>query len=264
MNFDKTPNNYAVIVFSVMLLIPSAAQVVSAQSELYDDFNGNLLLNPDKWAGFNSKGDAGSTLELSRRVQGAHLVLSQQVYGGSDYDAGEYFQSNALTAPIHPKAFTIHGFFRELEMLGCSVPDSSVHTFGLLRIANPIFNTGNGDVHVWFDVSRYAIWGGDPNQLSVTAILFNTSTSEVLGILELGIVRIGQRFTLWMEWLPDSDEVRFRLNNDPIGSITYNLPDETPPWEGLTIYTEAGASNCTEEQTFSGMEVHIDDVYINR
>jgi hypothetical protein len=263
MNFDKTPNIYAVIVFTVLLLILSTAQIASAQSTLYDNFKANQSLNPDKWEGLNLEGAGGSTLELYRGIKGGHLVLSQQVYGDTASDEGEYWHSNSLRAPINPTALMLDGVFKDVELKGCPVPGSSVQTFGLLRIVSPLFNDGTGDVMLFLDIGNSLAYGGEADQLVVYATLYHSVADSVLGGFDLGTVAIGQRFTLWMEWLPDSNEVRFRKDNDPIGSISYAVSDEFPPWDTFTIYTEAAASNCTAQRSFAGMEVHIDNVYIN-
>ena len=83
-------------------------------------------------------------------------------------------------------------------------------------------------------------------RLSTSNEMHAVGTVTGVGGVDLGVVPVGTRVTLRLNWDPANNRVDFQRNNDPVQSVAYGLDDSVPVDVPYVIFEAVSfVPNCT-------------------
>ena len=241
---------------------------------LYDDFEGEGRIDPDKWFG---GGGGRPVLEVRRTQAGGRLRLFSQSYAATDANTGsqtgQVFVGFSNPSAVRAIQATIE--IESFEARACA--DNSQPGRVSAQIFGSFFNSGVrtpnshvNDVAVALDVVR-ATDSTDPRstlQIHAGVLMCTTpdcSQADVIAAASLGPVLRGELVTLKVEWDPQNDRFIVQRNEAPEVFLSYTVADSSPA--GLVnkiIALNSTVPNCTRAPRPTGrFSVSVERVLVN-
>lgn len=251
----------------LMCLIWSAAE---AQLSLYDDF-GSGYINPEKWIAPPMCGSGA--YDCAREVQNKKLRLAVRGYGATATDSGVAFDASPLLFPNPNTIETIGIQFKVKSFRSVGCPSNNEAAHPQLLVHGAFFNTGSGnpndDVMAFLMVERRTDdVSSPPKSLRVGGFMW--TNGSFFNNVDLGTVKINETATATLTWDRTNHAFIARVVKKvttPLvveATMPYPQPDSTPaaqPFKSLRL--GSFAPNCTTGQSFSAMDVNIDNVQLN-
>ena len=233
------------------------------QSRLYDDFS-QQFLNAEKWGGAQFPAVDASGLEVFRLVRNGELFQIHRIVGETSGDTTVGTATSVLRFRDGEAISAIQFDLRVQRMLstGCSTP-GGVGSTATVRSRNILFSDGLRDVDAVIDVFRLSDSVDPPNVLRIEAFLAQSGLPP-LGVVDLGMVTLGDTVTLRMAWLPDENRVEFQRDLEPPLSVSYVLDDSGPRSDVKDLELLGFVANCTVgSRPFVFIIAAIDNVFVD-
>jgi hypothetical protein len=239
--------------------------VASAQNLVsFDKFPGPFI-DPQKWKGFEEADEDGTNAEAVRQIVNGQLSLQLRSYGDGTSDDGTSDGASGLTIR-DPRGISQIAFDAKAPTVilnGC--PANSDSTFGGIAGAATFFYDDDdcGDVTAFIYLGRSTSIPTPANRLEVRGEVAGNWCGTIAEV-DLGTIAQGATARLSMEWDPNMDEIRFRLNQRPVEVVLVPGAEDSPDddFKGIAAFGEV--ENCTAHETSAYTKGTIDNVSIKR
>mgnify|MGYP000377394706 CR=1 FL=1 len=244
--------------------------VHAADWVLYDDFQNNTV-DISKWVvGFN--GPLNGETAVYEHFGKLHLLL--RAYGNLATDQG----TTGAQLRTDIRGQSPRGIMADIEIMRYDFAVCPENANGRVRtrIGAMFFNKGHQvpnshENDIWAVIQLVREAGSTDPEEMLTAELYtflcgdtNCNQGTTIETLKLGLVAVGQKVRLRLEWDPENNRIIGQLNDNPEQAIAYEVEDTLPPsYPTRTIQLSYSVPNgqC-QERPLAFMHSTIHNVWV--
>ena len=244
------------VLLGLLLALPMSAGAGHEPFAVFEDWS-SATLRSDRWIGTADPGQ-----ELVREVGAGALTMRYRREHLSDVNQGAPFFSSRISAvnPFAIDQFQVTARVRHVEVKGCDA-NPTPSTVRALAVDFAKFNDlpggstpGNatGDYNARIEVLRRSDSLDPPKVLTVRGIVFRCNVPgcgqvSVIGLVELGQVRVNEKFRLRLIWDEAGGRFLVGLDDGPNVPLPYVVTTLQPPGNPFaTIRIQHLPANCTD------------------
>lgn len=257
------------LAIAALTLAPAPVHAAEGYA-LWDDFNGAIGFNMEKWL---------ATDRIRVRANGG-MRFFQRDLGAQTDNLGTFNNSWGLDLK-NPNAITqMRGIITvtQMDTSNCTVPGSAAsevqaRMIGSFFNASPGIPTSRiGDVVALVRFARASGSGTPDNVMRVEGVVAQCQTSDcnygttAIGIADLGTVTTGVPLTLKFDWEPANDRFNFYRGSETVKRVSYaGLADSTLPYLPFKqIGTRTIIANCLKGPRPEGyIDALFDNISVN-